>query len=109
MKEKKITVKIDKDLEPLIPSYMDDIMKWTKDMISQAEHDDFQSVRKISHQMTGSGSGYGFDMITETGIKINKAAHAQDLSVIKDLCIRLHDYLKRVEVEYVDMDEDELF
>lgn len=104
MSEEKTTIKIDKDLEPLIPSYISDIMKWTKDMVTDVEKGDFESVRKISHQMTGSGSGYGFDMITETGIKINKAAHTGDGSTIKELCRMLHDYLERVHVEYVDMD-----
>ena len=105
MDREKIAVEIDKDLEPLVPSYIDDIMAWTKDMVTDVEKGDFESIRKISHQMTGSGSGYGFDMITETGMKMNKAAHAGDGAMIKKLCLTLYDYLERVEVKYVDSDE----
>ena len=102
-------VKIDISLKPLIPSYINDILKWIEDIKNDADASDFESIRKLSHNMSGSGSGYGLDFITESGLKINRAAHERDVAGIKELCMALYDYLKNIDIEYIEVDDDFFF
>ncbi|MBF0468724.1 MAG: hypothetical protein HQK61_07550 [Desulfamplus sp.] len=102
-----VTVKIDKALEPLIPDYLKDITRWLQQMKDASEKGDFNIVRDLSHKMTGTGSGYGFDFITNIGTKLNKGAHEENATRIIKLCDELRDTLERVVVEYFEEDDDE--
>ena len=108
----KIVIQIDEGLESFVPGYLKDIEKWTEIIINSVEKKDFDTIRKLSHKMIGTGSGYGFDLISRTGHIINNAAHTEDIDAIKKSCENLCDYLKKIEVEYIeeedfDWDEDD--
>jgi HPt (histidine-containing phosphotransfer) domain-containing protein len=55
---------------------------------------DFERVRILGHSMKGSGGGYGFDGITEIGLRLEDAGGASDpagaLEALDDLRSYLH-------------------
>ena len=97
---KKIVVTIDKDLEDLVPGYIENRYGDIKGIRAALASSDFDSIRVLGHSMKGSGGGYGFDAITDIGKAIEDAAKAGNSAAISDAVERLFRYLGQVEVVY---------
>ncbi len=100
----KIIVRIDPDLEELIPEYLknrrkdiETIIRLLKDGVFE-DFFDFEDIRILGHSMKGSGGGYGFDRIGEIGKSIEDAAKTKDRETIKSCVDELSSYLNRVEI-----------
>lgn len=97
----RIIVEIDRDFQDIVPQYLgnrrDDIVK----IRNHVEAEDYQPVRRLAHQMKGSGGGYGFDSITDIGAIMEQAAVKEDAEEILNLVLSLENYLNRVEIHYV--------
>jgi HPt (histidine-containing phosphotransfer) domain-containing protein len=98
--DEKITVKIDPDLEDLIPGYIENRHKDIRAMEEALAKGEFETVRVLGHSMKGSGGGYGFDGITEIGRSLEQAAKGGDAAAMRRGIDALADYMKRVEVVY---------
>ncbi len=96
----KIIVQCDPDLEDLIPGYINNRHKDIIVMQECLETGDFAKIRTIGHSMKGSGGGYGFDIITDLGERIENAALASDTDKIVQAVQELESYISRVEVVY---------
>lgn len=96
----KIVVKIDPDIEELIPGYIASKHRDVALMNDALEKNDFDTLRRTGHDLKGSGIGYGFEKITEIGRTIESAAKTGDGALIKDSISELADYLSRIEVVY---------
>ena len=74
MDKEPIHVIVERDLQDLIPNFIqrrhDDLEKLREALATG----DFETVRVIGHSMKGTGGGYGFDEISEFGAAIEKAA-----------------------------------
>lgn len=91
---------IDKDLRDLVPSFIENRKQDVDQMVAALQSWDFETLRKIGHQIKGSGGGYGLDMITEYGRNIQAAAEAQDYAASESWIYGLLDYLNNVQVVY---------
>ncbi|MCX8022677.1 MAG: Hpt domain-containing protein [Syntrophorhabdaceae bacterium] len=98
--EKRIVLTIDKDLEDLIPIYLENRRKDIKTILSSLEKDDFETIRTLGHSMKGSGGGYGFDEISNIGKEIEMEAKKSNGEEIKRLLERLSWYLEHIEIVY---------
>jgi histidine phosphotransfer protein HptB len=96
----KIPVHMDRDLEDLLPGYLEKRLKDVKSIISFLDAGDFEEVRILGHSMKGSGGGYGFDRITEIGARIEESAKEKDDHTIKNLADELSKYLEHIEIVY---------
>ncbi len=96
----KITVKIDKDLQNLVPGYLQSRREDINALYSALEKTDYESIRILGHSMKGSGGGYGFDNITEIGKQIEMAAKNQDLTAIRERIKELSQYLTSITLSY---------
>ncbi|MCX5816036.1 MAG: Hpt domain-containing protein [Proteobacteria bacterium] len=97
---KRIIVRIDKDLEDLIPGYIGNRHKDIKSIRASLESGDFENIRILGHSMKGSGGGYGFDEITTIGASIEKAAKENDVEEIKKWIEKLSQYIESVDIIY---------
>ncbi|MGR9089474.1 MAG: Hpt domain-containing protein [Gammaproteobacteria bacterium] len=93
----KIIIKIDPDLEELIPGFLANRAKDVTSIRALLDADDFDAIRILGHSMKGAGGGYGFDRITELGDTIETAALAGDAATVAQGNDALDDYLSRVE------------
>jgi len=93
-------VRIDKDLEDLIPGYLENRQKDIKSILSSLEKEDYESIRILGHSMKGSGGGYGFDSITGIGKSIEEAAKNKNISEIKKQVEELSYYIAGIEIAY---------
>ncbi len=97
----KIRVEISKDLEVLIPRYLDRRHKEIVTFRTLLAAADFEALRVGGHSLKGSGGGYGFPLLTQIGSTIEEAAKAKDAAVIDAALTQYADYIERVEVVYV--------
>lgn len=98
MEGNSIIVRIDKDLEDLIPGYIENRKKDVSAIFNALKNSDFEAIRIIGHSMKGSGGGYGFDRITEIGKMIEDAAKAMDAEGIAAQNNELSLYLSRLKI-----------
>lgn len=96
----KITVSIDKDLEDLIPGFLDNRKKDIETLRGALAANDAENLRSIGHNLKGVGGGYGFDEISQLGAEIEIQAKSGVLDDMDSLINKLSDYLERVDVQY---------
>ncbi|OPY72946.1 MAG: Autoinducer 2 sensor kinase/phosphatase LuxQ [Syntrophorhabdus sp. PtaU1.Bin058] len=93
-------ITINKDLEDLIPGYLENRRKDIASIKEALEKDDFEVIRILGHSMKGSGGGYGFNAITEIGKKIDEAAKNMDKKGITEQVEELSAYLHNIKITY---------
>jgi len=100
MDEQPIQVTVDRDLEDLIPGFMERRREDTHKLRAAVADNDLKTVRITGHSMKGTGGGYGFTGLSEIGANIEAAAKAGDLDAVRAHLDTLVDYLARVEVRF---------
>ncbi len=99
--KKKIIVRIDAGLTPLIPGFLENRMTDIGKLYQALEQGDFKMLGAIGHDLKGLGGGYGFGFISESGAAIESLAKSANAEAIGEKINRLDDYLKRIEIEYI--------
>jgi signal transduction histidine kinase/DNA-binding NarL/FixJ family response regulator len=91
-----VLVMVDPALEALVPNYLD---KRRQDLVKFAaalEGDDFETLRRLGHNLKGTGAGYGFDKLTEIGGEIEAGAKANNRPAVQVKVDELARYLENV-------------
>ena len=70
----RVTVHIDKDIEGLIPEYIEMTKKDIETIQAALGNRDYETIKRLGHNLKGSGGGYGFDGITEIGRNLEQHA-----------------------------------
>lgn len=73
----------DPEFQALIRRYLDYLLKEVAKVKISIQNSNFQEIRKFSHNLKGTGGGYGFDNFTDFGGKINEAAHAENIQSVE--------------------------
>jgi HPt (histidine-containing phosphotransfer) domain-containing protein len=94
----KISVTVDKNLQGIVPLYLQRRNEDVKALNHAVEKLDYESIRVLGHSMKGSGGGYGFDNITEIGNQLEMAARNRDLTAVRERINELAQYLSRITV-----------
>jgi HPt (histidine-containing phosphotransfer) domain-containing protein len=95
------TVTINRELEYLVPDYLDSRKKDVAAIMEALPGGNFESIRILGHNMKGTGGGYGFEAISDFGEEIQKAAQSRNTGMIERLAGELMDYIGSVAVRYV--------
>jgi len=100
MDDTSLIITIDKDLEDLIPGYIENRRMDIASIEAALRKNDFETIRVLGHSMKGSGGGYGFDKITEIGKRIEEAAKAMETGEINRQIAALSEYLSNINIVY---------
>ncbi len=73
----------DPEFQKLIRKYLVYLKNELAGIKDHIEISNIMEIRKFSHNLKGTGGGYGFDEFTELGGKINLAAHEENIPLIK--------------------------
>jgi CheY-like chemotaxis protein/HPt (histidine-containing phosphotransfer) domain-containing protein len=95
-------VVIDKDLEDLVPGYLNNIREDVESLKAALEGQEYEIAMVLGHSMKGSGGAYGLNEITDIGRSLESAAKRKDLAEIRRQVMMLSDFLNSIIVEYRD-------
>lgn len=98
---KRIVVEIDADIQEAIPFFLEMRKKNIADIMTALAGKDYDQIKRLGHNIKGSGGSYGFDEVSRIGQDLEKAALAQNENAMRNLTGELEDYLARVEIVYV--------
>jgi HPt (histidine-containing phosphotransfer) domain-containing protein len=93
-------VKVDKNLEDLIPVFMKNRHKELDALRHALERADFEQLRQLGHRMKGVGNSYGFTHVSTLGKHIEDGARSGDRAALQARISEYQDYLSRVKIAY---------
>jgi len=96
----KIIVHVDSDLEDLLPGFLEDWKTEIESMREALERNDYETIRKLGHNMKGTGGSCGLEEITDIGRRLEEAAKAMAQEAIRINLDTLSSYLERIELVY---------
>jgi HPt (histidine-containing phosphotransfer) domain-containing protein len=98
----KIIVRVDRDIEEIVPLFLEcrrsDLLKIRQSL----QIGDYETIRKLGHNIKGAGGGFGFDAVSEFGARIEAAAERQNGEIVGKYAEELASYLLSVEIVVVD-------
>jgi HPt (histidine-containing phosphotransfer) domain-containing protein len=100
MTDSAYTVVVGKDLEDLVPVFMNNRKKEIEILRAALAADDFEQLRQLGHRMKGVGNSYGFSKVSELGKSIEDGARNEDHAALGALIDDYGDYLARVKIVY---------
>lgn len=93
-------IKVDGELAEIVPAYLEHRREELARLPALLEAGDFEALRGIGHKMRGSGGGYGLDLLTEIGERMENAAKAKDKTALAAQAAELAEFLESLEIEY---------
>jgi HPt (histidine-containing phosphotransfer) domain-containing protein len=100
MGEDTYKVKVAKDLEDLIPTFLGNRHKELDALRAALAAADFEQLRQLGHRMRGVGNSYGFDHISVIGKHIEDGARSGDKASLAAQIDDYGSYLSRVQIVY---------
>lgn len=100
MSETAYKVKVAKDLEDLIPTFLSNRRKEIDALRAALAAADFEQLRQLGHRMRGVGNSYGFDRVSDLGKHIEDGARSGDTASLEKHIAHYSDYLARVQIAY---------
>jgi len=99
-RDKRIIVHVDAELAALLPGFLKAWQQEVCAMREALEKNNYETIRKIGHDMKGVGGSCGLDEITDRGSSLAEAAKALDQKLIRKNLDMLAGYLQHVEFVY---------
>lgn len=96
-----IVVKIDKELEDLVPLFLKNRHRDIERLKSAAAAMSFSELKSIGHENKGLGESYGFPHLTALGARIEQAADKEETDSIRTLVNEFESYVLNVRVEFI--------
>ena len=96
----KYQVKVAKDLEDLIPTFMANRKKEIDALRAALAAADFEQLRQLGHRMRGVGNSYGFEHVSVLGKQVEDGARSADRAALDAAIADYGDYLAKVEIAY---------
>jgi HPt (histidine-containing phosphotransfer) domain-containing protein len=93
-------VKVAKDLEDLIPTFMNNRRKELDALRVALAASDFEQLRQLGHRMKGVGNSYGFEHVSLLGKQIEDGARSGNRASLEACIVDYGEYLSKVEVAY---------
>jgi histidine phosphotransfer protein HptB len=89
-------VEVDPDIQDLVPRFLENQRTNAARILDLAAATDFDTVRRMGHNMKGTGKGYGFNVISSFGAAIEQAASRGSETEIQKLASELRSYVAAV-------------
>ena len=90
---------IEKELEELIPIYIEHRRNDMNVLKTALAEQDFEKLKQSGHSLKGSGGGYGMHRLTDLGADLEESAKKQDINVAADVIDKIEEYLSNVVIK----------
>ncbi len=97
--ETPLTLEIEPELLDLVPGYLENRRSDIESFRAALDSADWDVIRRLGHNMKGSGSGYGFPEITRLGREIETAAKGHTPEAVRQSVESLGRYLDEVDTK----------
>ena len=96
-----IKYKIDKELEEIVPAFMESRRK-DIDLLSKfISENNYEELRSIGHKIKGTAGSYEFFELSEIGRKIEKCAGDKDHIELEKLINEYESHVEQIAIEYI--------
>lgn len=95
--EGKYRVEVDAEIIDIVPTFIEHRWQDVASLQDALAHTDPALIRKVAHNLKGSGRSFGFDTITALGVRLERAARTENWNAIGKFIDLLIAYLERVE------------
>jgi signal transduction histidine kinase/CheY-like chemotaxis protein len=95
------TVLVEEGMEDVVPGYLEKRRAEVPVYRRALADANFEEIRRLAHKTKGTGTGYGFPVLTELAAVLEKAAERGDAEQIRIKTEELAGYLASVELEYI--------
>lgn len=96
----KFIIKIDADLQDIVPGYLDKRKKDIPVLEDAVGRADYELLSTMGHKLKGSGGGYGFTELGVLGAELENAGKAREINRAKEIVEKIKQYLLCVEVSF---------
>ncbi len=93
----------DDDVAELLPGYLESRKRDIKNIPTLIQAGDFEQVRRVGHNMKGSGTLYGVTKVSELGAQLEQAAKQNNAALARKICGSLGAYLDKARVQGKDV------
>ena len=100
MSNDEIVVSVDKDLEEIMPGFLQNRQKDLFELDEALGKNDIESIKVIGHKLAGNAGGYGLPDLGKLGAQLEEACIQQDVDTIKNLIQSIKEYLEKLEIVY---------
>jgi HPt (histidine-containing phosphotransfer) domain-containing protein len=100
MDESSLKVTVARDIEDLIPVFLQNRQKEVDTLRVALASADFEQLRQVGHRMKGVGNSYGFDHVSTLGHHIEQGARSGDRASLEKTISEYADYLSKVQIVY---------
>lgn len=97
-KTERVSAIIESDLVSLLPDFIKNRNEDIKQIAKFIENKNFDSIRKMGHDLRGVPGAFGYDFLVELGYKIEVAARNQDANSLIELAARFEKLMKIHEI-----------
>ncbi len=88
----------DKSFADLVQEFVDGLSRRTANMEKALADGDFQALKRLAHQLKGSGGGYGYPALTALSAALERQALSEALSACQQALDELKIMVSRVVV-----------
>jgi HPt (histidine-containing phosphotransfer) domain-containing protein len=93
-------VRPDRDLEDLIPDFMQNRKNELQDIQLAISKNDYEYIRRLAHTLKGICRPYGFEHLETLSKELEVAGQAEDMPKIQQIADKIAEYLKNVRIVY---------
>ncbi len=97
-----IVVRVDAAIQDIIPDFLRHRDENVASIRDALEAGDFDAVRRIGHDIEGTGGAFGFARMADIGRGLSHASSGAALAEGQGLADELASYLSRLKIVYVD-------
>jgi HPt (histidine-containing phosphotransfer) domain-containing protein len=92
----RIEIAIPEGLEALVPGYLDARKREVPEMLALLAATDFEPLRRLAHNLKGTGESYGFAALTKFGAALEDAARNNNQAAAEAEVEKIGEYCSRV-------------
>jgi DNA-binding response OmpR family regulator len=94
------SVLVEEGMEDVVPGYLEKRRAEIPAYNEALTNGNFETIRMMAHKTKGTGSGYGFPVLTELAAVIEKAAERRDAEQVRATTAELANYLSSIELKF---------
>ena len=98
----KVKIEVDRDLEDLIPGFMENRINDISLLEAALKNGDFEKLKSIGHKIAGNAGGYGFEKLGDLASDLELKSMDKDVDELRKILGDMKDYLGAVEVIFVE-------